>query len=188
MGSIEQGLLQRHRLTVAEYHRLGEVGVIAPDARVELIEGEIVDMPPIGSRHAAIVSRLARLFERTFGDSAFVTVQNPVQLSDRCEPQPDVMLASPRADDYGSQHPTPRDVLLLVEVCDTSAHYDRAIKVPLYARHGVRELWLVDLERRDIRVHREPRGEHYLEVSSTVSMATVEALPDLQLDLSRLFD
>lgn len=188
MGAYERGHVQRHRLTVEEYHRLGDVGVLAPDARVELIEGEIVDMPPIGSRHAAIVSRLARLFERTFGDRVWVSVQNPVRLSERCELQPDVMLLAPRADDYGTGHPRPQDVFLLVEVCDTTAHYDRVIKVPLYARHGVRELWLADLERRDVRIHREPRGEHYFQVAATLSTATVSALPDVQLDLSRLFD
>jgi Uma2 family endonuclease len=189
MGLIEPPeLLQRHRLTVDEYYRMAETGVLAPDARVELIEGEIVDMAPIGTRHGSTVKRLLHLLAEAVGDRAIVAVQDPVRLSQRSEPQPDLMLLTPRADWYADAHPTAADVLLLVEVSDTTARYDRVIKLGLYARHGVREVWIVDLDHRLFRVYRQPRGEIYTEVMETAQPGRIgpQALPGVSIDAAPL--
>lgn len=135
----------RHRFAVDDYHRMVEAGVLGPDDRVELIEGEVVEMAPIGSRHAGCVMRLDRFFQRRLGDEAIVCVQNPVRASDLSEPQPDVVLLRPRSDDYTSANPAPAEVLLVIQVADTTAAWDRDVKLPLYATAGVIEAWLVDL-------------------------------------------
>src|ERR671938_544657 len=131
--------------SVDEYYRMGEAGILTEDDRVELIEGEIIEMSPIGSRHAACVNRLNTLLGRHLRQTAIVSVQNPIRLDAYSEPEPDVALLRPRADYYESGHPTPADALLIVEVADTSADYDRIIKLPLYAKAGIPEAWLVDL-------------------------------------------
>ena len=154
----------RHRFSVEDYHRMAQAGILGEDDRVELIDGEIVDMAPIGPRHAASVDRLVRLLWRGLEDRAIVRVQSPVRLGEHSEPQPDVALLRPRADYYASAHPTAAEVLLVVEVAETSADYDRQVKVPLYARHGVGEVWLVDLERGQVEVYRRPGGGGYGEV------------------------
>jgi Uma2 family endonuclease len=189
MGLIEPPqLLRRHLLTVDQYYRMAETGVLAPDARVELIEGEIVDMAPIGTRHGSTVKRLNHLLTEAVGDRAIVAVQDPVRLSQRSEPQPDLMLLAPRDDYYAKAHPTAADVLLLIEVSDTSARYDREIKLGLYARHGVREVWIVDLDNRLLRTCRAPQGDTYTEVMETAHPGRLSplALPDVSIDASKL--
>jgi Uma2 family endonuclease len=189
MGVIEPPeLLRRHRLTVDEYYRMAEAGVLAPDARVELIEGEIVDMAPIGSRHGSAVKRLNQLLTEAVGASAIVAVQDPVRLGDRSEPQPDLMLLAPRADFYESAHPVAADVLLLVEVSDSTARYDRVIKLPLYARHGIREVWIVDLDNRVLQTFRDPAGEAYTHTTKTTTPGSLSPslLPGVSIDASRL--
>jgi Uma2 family endonuclease len=156
--------LARRLFTVAEYHKMAEAGILSEDDRVELLEGEIVAMSPIGSRHAGLVNRLNRLFSQRAGDQVVVSVQNPVRLGGYSEPQPDLALLRPRADFYTSSHPGPEDVLLAVEVAETSAAVDREVKVPLYARFGVPEVWLVDLAGDQVEVFREPSAEGYREV------------------------
>jgi Uma2 family endonuclease len=156
--------LTRRLFTVAEYHKMAEAGILSEDDRVELLEGEIVAMSPIGSRHAGLVNRLNRLFSQRAGDQVVVSVQNPVRLGGYSEPQPDLALLRPRADFYTSSHPGPEDVLLAVEVAETSAAVDREVKVPLYARFGVPEVWLVDLAGDQVEVFREPSAEGYREV------------------------
>ena len=151
----------RRPLTVAEYHRMGEAGILSPRDRVELVEGELVAMSPVGSQHIGAVNALNRLLMRAVGDKGVVSVQNPVRLDDRTEPEPDVAVLKPRADDYRSAMPGPRDVLLAVEVADSSLGYDRAVKAPLYASHGIPELWIVDLAAREVEVHRVPEGGRY---------------------------
>ena len=189
MGLIEPPeLLRRHRLTVAEYYRMAETGVLAPDARVELIDGEIVDMAPIGSRHGSTVKRLLYLLTEGVGAEAIVAVQDPVRLGDRSEPQPDLMLLVPREDFYASAHPVAADVLLLVEVSDSTARYDRIIKLALYARHGVQEVWIVDLDNRLMRVCRNPVGDAYTDLTETATpgLLSPQALPGVAIDGSRL--
>lgn len=187
MGAIDTPpLLTRHRLTVADYYRMGEAGIFAPDARVELIEGEIVDMAPIGARHGSAVKRLNAMLVAAVGSRAVVSVQDPLRLSDLSEPEPDLMLLKPRADFYADAHPGAADVLLLIEVADTSARYDCEIKLPLYARHGVPEVWIVDLPARLLRLYREPLGEDYGQSSTTATpgRTPIAALPGIEIDLA----
>jgi len=141
MSAVLQTEVRRHRLTVDDFHRMGEAGILRADERVELIDGEVIDMAPIGSNHAGTVGFLAKRLERAVGDSAVVFVQNSLLLTASSEPQPDIMLLKPRTDFYRSAHPHPEDVLLIVEVADTTLAYDRDIKVPLYARHAIPEAW-----------------------------------------------
>ena len=153
--------LQRLQFTVDEYHRMESAGILTEDDRVELIEGEIVQMSPIGRRHAACVNRLNRLFSQRLGARAIVAVQNPVELSSRSEPQPDLALLQTRPDFYESGHPQPEDVFLLVEVADTTAESDREVKVPLYARSAIAEVWLVDIDRQCLEVYLMPSLNGY---------------------------
>ena len=153
--------LPRRRFTVKEYHEMAEAGILGEDDRVELIEGEITEMTPIGRRHAATVKRLINLFVTTFGKDAVVGAQDPVVLDEHSEPQPDIELLRPKADFYASGHPTPADVFVLVEVAYSSADPDRRVKTPLYARNGIAEFWLVDLEQETITVYRDPSVDGY---------------------------
>lgn len=153
--------IERRYFKVDEYHRMGEAGVFSEDDRVELVEGEIVEMTPIGRRHAACVGRLTEIFGGY--SQAIVWVQNPVQLDVYTEVQPDVALLKRREDFYSRSHPTSEDVLLAVEVGDTSAAYDREVKLPIYARSGVPEVWLVDLNEDVIEAYVRPEGGRYSE-------------------------
>jgi Uma2 family endonuclease len=151
----------RRMFTTEEFHRMAQAGILAEHDRVELIEGEIIRMSPIGSRHAACVDRLTGLFARRFGRRAIVRVQSPIVLSRRSEPQPDVAVLKPRPDFYAEKHPGPGDVLLVVEVVETSGDYDRTTKLPLYARAGIREVWLIDLPRNTVATYRQPTLRSY---------------------------
>lgn len=153
--------MTRRTFDAHEYHKMAEAGILTEDDRTELIGGEIVRMSPIGSRHAACVNRLSKLLERTVGESLIVSVQNPVRLSDLSEPQPDLALLRFREDFYSEGHPTPEDALLVIEVSETSAAYDREVKLPLYASVGVREVWIVDLDTRAVEVHSGPERSGY---------------------------
>ncbi len=183
---MQEDWIAWHRITVGEYYRMAEVGLLAPEARVELIDGVIIDMAPIGSRHAGTVTRLDRLLSRAVGDRATVRVQQPVRLSRSSEPQPDVSLLRPRRDDYTRAHPTADDALLLVEVSETTLRYDREIKVPLYARYGIPEVWIADLVGGQIHFFRSPEAGKYSDVSSTKEPGVVAlaALSEVTVDLS----
>ena len=171
MAPGETGLLTRNPwvarrvLTVAEYHRMGEVGILTKRDHVELIEGELIAMSPIGSEHAGTVNALNRLLVQAVGDRGVVAVQNPVRLDDLSEPQPDFAVLKPRADDYRRATPRSVDVLLIVEVADTSRAYDRDVKRSLYARHGVPEVWIVNLAANEVEVCRAPTGDQYASVA-----------------------
>ena len=175
--------LLRRRFTVLEYHQMGQAGILGEDDRLELLEGEIVEMAPIGSRHQAAVDRLTRLFSNQAEAKALVRVQGPVRLGEDSEPQPDLLLLAPRADFYESAHPGPDDVFLLVEVSDTSTEYDREVKLPLYARYDVAEVWLVDLEAGRIEIYRVPTAQGYQEVSQAERDQRISpaAFPQLEL-------
>jgi Uma2 family endonuclease len=149
---------------VDDYYRMAEVGILGPDDRVELLDGQVVEMSPIGRRHAASVRRLNQRLSQLLGDKGLIDVQNPVRLGERSEPQPDVTVLKPRADAYATRHPQPDDVLLLIEVADTTLERDLEIKLPLYARAGIPEVWVVDLPGDGIRTHRHPVGEEYMDV------------------------
>ena len=175
--------LLRRRFTVDEYYRMEQVGILHEDDRLELLEGEIVEMAPIGSRHQGTVNRLTELFSSRVTVGGMVMVQGPIRLGEDSEPQPDVTLLRRRADFYASAHPVPDDVLLLVEVSDTSTDYDREVKVPLYARHGIAEVWLVDLESDVIDVYRGPTAQGYQEMSELRrgDVLSIQALSGLEL-------
>jgi Uma2 family endonuclease len=152
----------RHRLSVDALYRMAEAGILADPHRVELIDGEIIDMPAIGSPHAATTNRLARLFSRTLGDDvALVSVQSPLRLDAYNEPEPDLMLLRPRGDGYRASHPRAADVLLVIEVSESSLAYDRGTKLSLYVRFGVPEVWIVDLLGAAVEVYREPTEGAY---------------------------
>jgi Uma2 family endonuclease len=156
--------LTRYRFTTADYDRMIEAGILDEGSRVELIEGEIVEMTPIGRRHAAGVDRLTRLLGSRIEDSAQLRVQGPIHLGEASEFQPDLAILLLSPDFYASAHPTSRDILLLVEVADSSAAIDRQIKIPLYAKHGVAETWLIDLEADLVTVYRDPTPTGYSSV------------------------
>jgi len=180
----------RHKLSVSDYYRMGDAGILHEDDRIELIEGDLIEMSPIGSKHARMVSRLDRLFNKAVDDQVIVYVQNPVRLSDWSEPQPDLMLLKPRQDDYIDSLPEPTDVIVLIEVADSSIDYDRKTKLPLYARNGVKEVWLVDLNARQLERYTQPHETGYghcetLDKTGTISPA---GLPNMVIDLSRILD
>lgn len=151
----------RRWFSVGEYQRMAETGILTEDDRVELIEGEIIEMSPIGSRHVACVNRVNRILSRMVGQSAIVSVQNPIYLDDFSEPEPDIALLRLCADFYEQELPAATDVLLLVEVADTSIEYDRNKKLPLYARAGIPEMWLVDLSAHTITIYAQPLNGQY---------------------------
>lgn len=175
--------IPRWRFTVDEYYRMAEAGIFSERDRVELIEGEVVRMSPIGSRHASAVRRVDFLFGSRLAGRAIVSVQNPVRLSDTSEPEPDVALLLPRPDFYSESHPGPTDVLLIIEVADTTVQYDRRVKANLYARAGVPEYWLMDLPGDAIERHSEPSADGYRIVQRfhRGERIGVQALPDVEL-------
>ena len=173
---------KRRRFTLDEYHRMGEAGILHEDSRVELVEGEIIEMTPIGRRHAAVVTRIVELFTVRLAGRAIVWPQNPLLLrSLESELQPDVMLLERRRDFYASGLPEAADVRLLVEVADASLRYDRRRKVPLYARAGVGEVWLVDVDHARVEIHRTCTPEGYRDVRTAASDERLSplAFPDV---------
>jgi len=180
---------RRHPITVTEYFRMGETGVLDPDARVELIEGDLIDMPPIGPTHAGKTNRLNRLLTTAVGPAAIVSTQNPVVLGRLTAPQPDLALLRYRDDYYEQTHPGPDDCLLLIEVAETSLAHDRRIKLPLYARFRIPEVWIIDCRGRHLDMHRDPDDGRYTRRLRVTDLSRVEmaALPGILLDLRSLF-
>jgi hypothetical protein len=190
MGTVaDSPVLQRHRLTRSDVARMLAAGVLKEDDRVELIEGELIEMAPIGSLHAGTVNILVARLRAIDPAQALLHIQQPLALSVNSLPQPDLTLVRPRADYYRDSHPGPDDVLLLIEVADASLPYDRDVKIPLYARHGIREVWLVDLVAKRLVVHRQPRPEFGEYQQITVlhdGTAGAEALPAASVDVAEL--
>ena len=189
MGMHMESWPQRHRITVQDYHRMAEVGLLAPDARVELIEGEIIDMAPIGHDHQSILDQLNRVLVMAVGDSAIVRTQGSIRLSQWSEPEPDVVLLKPRADFYRGEFALGTDALLVIEVSDTTLRYDRDRKVPLYAHHGVPEAWVVDVNGNVLLVYRDLRDGKYERhvVLERPAAVPVTHLPGITLDVRALF-
>jgi Uma2 family endonuclease len=175
-------------LTVDEYHEAVYAGTLFEDDPVELIEGRLILRQPIGSRHAATVARLDRLLARAVGDQAIVWVSNPVRLSRLSEPQPDLMLLKPHSDDYAAALPSPSEVLPLVEVADSTLHFDRTEKIPLYSKHEIPEVWLVDLVNRRLIAYADPTVEGYLtERVHEVGEIAPRLLPHAKVCVDELF-
>jgi Uma2 family endonuclease len=178
-----------HRFTVADYHRMAEAGILGEDSRVELIRGQIVDMPPIGAPHLGMVNRLTRLLPGVLAGRGVLSVQNPVRVDDGSEPEPDVAVLRPRTDDYETTTPGPSDVLLLIEVADIGLDDDRTIKAPLYAENGIAETWIVNLIDRVVEVCRQPSNGRYAEIRRLSPGETLDIvlLPGVVLPVVNLF-
>ncbi len=176
-------IVRRH-FNVTEYYRMAAAGVFSEDDRVELIEGEIVEMNPIGSRHAACVGRLTEFLGQLVNREAIVWIQNPVQVNDYSEPLPDVALLTRRDDFYAQANPQPSDVLLIIEVADSSVEYDRDIKIPLYAAAAIPEVWLVNLPKETIEIYTQPIGDAYREIRIVKrgESITSKSVPNLIID------
>ncbi len=156
--------IARRLFTVDEYCLMLEAGILHEDDRVELLEGEIVEMAPVGSRHAGTVKRfVSLLYRRIAAEQATISVQDPIRLSETSEPQPDIALLRPRDDFYAASHPTSEDIFLIIEVADTSAEADRELKLPLYAQAGIAEVWIVDLNSDTVGVYQAPASGRYVE-------------------------
>ena len=182
--------LTRFKLTVEQYHRMGEFGILHEDDRVELIDGELIRMAPIGSLHGRLVSRLNRLLVQRASRRAMVSPQNSVILSDVTEPQPDLAVLRWRADDYMARTPTAADTLLVVEVADSTLRYDRDFKLRFYARSAVPEVWIVDARGRRILRYLEPEADGY-RVAQTLEQgaaARCAAQPELRVSVDELFE
>jgi len=194
MDQQDQGVLSRypavprHLWTVDDYHRMGEAGILTEDDRVELIEGELVEMAPIGSEHIAASNALNRLLVLAVGDGFIVSVANPVRLTQHSEPQPDFTVLKPR-DDYRTMLPRPEDTMLAVEVANTSLTYDRNVKLALYARSLIPEVWIVNLAAEEVEVYRSPVGDTYTSVTRAgqLESLTIAAIPGALIPVVRIF-
>lgn len=175
-----ESAVRPRRFTVFEYHAMGEAGIFAPDERVELLDGEILTMPPPGPPHGGSVNRIDALLQQRFATRAVISPQNPVRLSNMSEPQPDFALLHQRNDFYSGAHATPAEVYALVEVAHSSLGYDRVRKQRAYARSGIPEYWIVNLQKSCVEVYRRPCDERYDERFVAYRGQTVhfEAFPD----------
>ena len=180
---IQKQEVTRKRFTVHEYHRMAEAGILHEDDRLELIEGEISEMAPIGARHANVVRKLNQILSQQMNDQLLVDVQNPVRLNESSEPEPDVAVIRNR--DYRDALPGPEDVLLLIEVSDTTLSYDRNVKLPLYARSGIPEVWVMDLASDLAERHTVPSGDIYRHLDRAQRGEKLDSttVPGLTLDV-----
>ncbi len=176
-----------HKFSVEEYYHLAEKGILQEDERVELIDGKIIDMAPVGSIHTSCVNRLNYLFAE-LAKRAIVSIQNPIRIGEFSEPQPDIALLKYRNDFYAGHHPVADDVLLLIEVADSSLEYDREEKIPLYGRAGIPEVWLVNLIENCIEMFRSPSPEGYKNVMKFFHKQVVspESFPDIRLTVEQI--
>lgn len=177
----------QRRFTVEEYYQMAETGVLPEEENVELLDGQIYLMSPIGSEHAACVRRLNRFFHSKIESQALVSVRNPIRLSDISEPEPDLALLSPREDEYATHHPGPDDVLLIVEVADSSLDFDQETKLPLYARAGIAEYWVVALGENQVHAYHTPEGTQYTKHTTygpdeEVAVAALPSLDPVSVD------
>ncbi|MDT5062725.1 MAG: hypothetical protein QOH63_3184 [Acidobacteriota bacterium] len=180
--------IARRHFNINEYYRMTDAGILSEGDRVELIEGEVVEMSPIGSRHAACVNRLNKLLNRLVASDVIVRVQNPIILDDYSEPQPDISLLRPHPDFYAQGHPTPADVLLVVEVADSSTQFDREIKLPLYAQARLQEVWLVNLSDETVELYSQPANGAYqiTQILKRGESLISPASPNLNLDVNAI--
>ena len=178
----------RKKFTVGQYHQMIETGILTDRDRVELLQGEIIEMSPIGRQHAACVDRLTELLVRELGFRAIVRVQNPFQLSDSSEPQPDFAILQRRPDFYANGHPQPHDVYAVVEVSDTTIEFDRTVKMPLYAQNGIAEVWIVDLNAPRVEVYREPNASGYQSIQTfdRGQFLSFQAFTDVQFQVDQI--
>jgi Uma2 family endonuclease len=178
-----------HRITVADFQKMEQVGILKPTARVELIEGVIVDMSPIGPTHNGIVDHLSQLLHRAIIDSGIVRTQGSIILDKYNEPEPDIAILRPKSDFYIKGLPSPGDILLVIEVADVSLREDRERKIPLYAKYDIPEVWLIDIANKSIEIYLEPSPSRYQKIICPEKPGIIKPslLPNVDVDLSRLF-
>ena len=186
MSTAMQEWPRRHRITVEHFYRMADAGLFEADERVELINGEIIDMPPMGSRHASALEQLTTALVIAAGVRAIVRAQLPLRLGDDSEPQPDIAVVAPRADRYRSSHPMAGDALLVIEISDATLRYDRDVKVPMYARYSVPAVWIVDLKANQLHAYAAPRDGTYTHEASVLGRRALAVLSDVSVDLSNL--
>jgi Uma2 family endonuclease len=176
----------KHLTNLDEWQRLGEANIFPPGSRVELVNGEILEMSPIGSNHSGHLVRLINFFTPKIVGKALANAQNPLQLGDLSEPEPDFMLLKPSADFYSSRHPIANDVLLLIEIADSSLAFDQNQKLHLYATYNIPEYWLLNLNDNCLEVYRKPKGEVYAEKTTLYvgDNVTLSQLPDLIIEIA----
>jgi Uma2 family endonuclease len=185
---MAESISPRRRITVDEYYDMARTGQIAPDERTELIEGEVIHVAPIGDRHGGAVEHLDTLLHRVLGSRATVRCQMPVSLGEYSHPEPDLVVMRPRAGRNDRAHPSITDVFLIVEISDSTLRYDLDVKVPLYARHGATEVWIVDLKNNQFRSYRSPSNGRYQVATSTANPGKtfIPGVPGVTVDLSEL--
>ena len=181
-------LYRRYHWTVDEFHKITAAGVLTEDDRIELIEGALLERAPIGSGHAGRVNYLSNYLPHKLYGKAIIAVQNPIVLGENSEPQPDIALLRWRDDFYEKNNPQPQDILLIIEVADTTASFDREVKVPLYARHNIAEVWIIDLQKQRVETYRQLVDAEYSEIKHHLqgNIAPV-LLPEAVIELTELF-
>lgn len=184
--AISSDPLRRHRLTADDYYKMGNAGIFTENDRVELIEGEIIDMVPIGSQHAYLLNKLNRIFSKQILETTLVRIQDPLRLNHHNEPEPDLVIVTNK--NYSSHHPGPEDTLLVIEVADSSLAYDLEIKTSLYARHNIPEVWVINLNDKKIHTFQKPHDGTYQQ-QSTCDTGTISPIQvsDLVLDIDELW-
>jgi Uma2 family endonuclease len=183
-------LFDRYHLKVDDFHKMGEVGIIPPDSRVELIDGEIINMAPIGSgHHAGTLDYLVSVIGKKLSANATLRVQNPIILGADSEVQPDLAIVKTSEDFYRSAHPKEQDALLLIEISDTTLKFDREIKIPLYAKHNIKELWLINLVDKRLEIYRTPNiNKHLFQDIKILTEGSISALlANFNLNIDELF-
>lgn len=183
--------LSRYRLTIEDFEKISKIGIFKEDDRVELLEGEMIKMAPIGEKHMGVVLWLDKLFNtRLSTSSSLISVQNPIQLDNHSELYPDIAILKHRDDFYTAGKPTAVDVLLVVEVADTTLSYDRQIKIPLYARHHIPEAWLIDLPNKRLKIFLEPNDNQYQKTlrPNRLEQIVPSTIPEVSMNLTGMWD
>jgi Uma2 family endonuclease len=181
--------ITRHAFSVHDYARMRESGILSEDDRVELIDGEIRTMSPIGPLHAAIVRKIVKYLTTLVAEQAIVSPQNPVQLNDYSEPEPDIAILQPRSDNYAHAHPRPDDIIIIIEVSDSTVQYDRTEKLPRYAAANIAEAWIIDVAQQTIEQYTQPMRGEYARMKKVFfgDIITSSSLPGITLDTSDIF-
>ena len=182
--------LLTHKFDVEQYQLMGKAGIFQPEAHIELIEGEIVIMTPIGLKHSVTINRTSHFLHKNIQSNGIISIQNSIRLPDYSEPQPDIVILKPRDDFYEHKFPQAEDVLLLIEVADSSLKYDQMTKLTLYAKYGILEYWIANLERNVLEVYRQPQNQNYFKQSiidtDSVSFCPI-AFPEISMTLKNIY-
>lgn len=181
--------LTRRQFTVHDYARMRETGILTEDDRVELLDGAIYVMSPVGPLHVGLVNKLNKLLTRQVGDAGLVSIQNPIRLNNYSEPQPAIAILQPRDDYYTSALPAPDAVLLIIEIADSSLDYDRDEKLPRYAEANIREVWIIDVHKQIIEQYMQPLQNEYTRLHKMLfgNPITASSIPEVQLTTDQIF-